>query len=452
MTLRAQLNRGRGSALFLLMALAEQTEGPPTKVIEEVKRMGEIAATTRTPVDSLAWSQMVSTVIPAPQLQEWLAETYKNLISMPMENDPTDKVFANAGIHIVRRAAELLHRIKLPSVSLQLASDSNFATKSLAQIQGEANAAGETIFASSEGLYDGIFTLDAYLTPLYGALVPAIWAFPAPRMLGVIIYSLGQPVAGSRGRAAELLHLLPSQGPTESSSIPTLSPAASSAAIRWWVNGLNDLLGVLSDPTVFTDCNGKYVPAAHLHAQLSVDQLFRRVASMEISLRDAQARRVLFFTILDTIERLTTKKIERICSLKYARNVLARLRSEIPAGAAEVLLPGAERGVEALERLQHGFFIQRRQGSAQVEWFDPEVGPRAMEIDEATAHYVRLLRDATHGHGAKAGNRKKRTDALLTNHNGKIPHDLGWLGYLYLLDFLARPDDLRQRLYDGGKI
>ena len=104
---------------------------------------------------------------------------------------------------------------KLASVSLQLASDSSFARKTLEKVQRDVNADGETVFSSSEGLYDGIYTLDAYLAPLFGSLVPAICAFSATRMLGVIVYSLGQPLAGSRGGAAELLHLLPSQGPNQ---------------------------------------------------------------------------------------------------------------------------------------------------------------------------------------------------------------------------------------------
>jgi hypothetical protein len=438
--------------LLPAIAQSEASAAPALdKIVEEVNRMGELAQITRNPVDSFAWVQMVTTVIPAPELQQWLAHTYENFVSVGMESNADDKVLASAGIHLVRRAPELLHRIKLASVSLQLASDSSFASKTLEQIQQQANAAGETIFASSEGLYDGIYTLDAYLAPLFGALVPAIWAFPAPRMLGVIVFTLGQPLAGSRGRPTELLHLLPSQGPAASSSIPSLSPAASSEAIRWWVDRLNDLFTILSDPIIFTDRTGVYLPAQHLHAQLTVEQLFRRVFSMENALRDSQARRVLFFTIMDTLDTLAAQGIETLCDLRHAETTFAKLKSVIPAGAAEVILPGAERAVEALEQLQEGFFIGRRQGITKFEWADPKFGPQSMELNKAGAHYIKLLRDATHGHGAKLARRRPRTDALLTHHNGRIPHDLGWLGYLYLLDLLTRPEDLRQRLYAGKK-
>lgn len=433
--------------LVSFIASTEQSPGPfPDEVVHREAEMVELAQKTKSPVDLFAWMQMTTMVIPAADLQHQILYNYETIKEIGTEGDSNDKVFTHAGVHIIRRSPQLLHRIKLASVTLQLASDGSFARKTIQEIQQNANADEESVFSSSEGLYDGIYTLDAYLAPLLGSLVPAIWAFTASRMLGVVVYSLGQPLAGSRGRAAELLHLLPSQGPTQSSSIPSVSPSASSKAIRWWINRLNDLFAVLSDITVFIDENDTYIPARHLHAQLTLDQLFRRVYSMEIALRDSQARRVLFFTVLDTLERLTAHNVETLCNLSHATNTLSRLKSMIPDTAAEILLPGAERGVDALRQLQRGFFIGRRVGVAEVQWNDPNIGPQSMDLERATAHYIRLLRDATHGHGTKFAKRTRRTDALLTNHNGRIPHDLGWLGYLYLLDILARPDDLRKRL------
>ena len=46
-------------------------------------------------------------------------------------------------------------------------------------------ASGESVFASSQGLYDGIYTLDACLGPLLGALSPAIWCLLLP--LGCLV-------------------------------------------------------------------------------------------------------------------------------------------------------------------------------------------------------------------------------------------------------------------------
>ena len=88
--------------------------------------------------------------------------------------------------------------------------------------------------------------------------------------------------------------------------IPSLSLNASSNASSWWVGRLNDIFSVLADPAIFTDRRGIYVPAKHLHALLTVEQLFRRVFSIQANYRDSNARRTLLFTVPDTLERLTS--------------------------------------------------------------------------------------------------------------------------------------------------
>lgn len=418
-------------------------------IVRELKRLESRVQKTKAPVDAFVLTQLKTMSVLPSQLYAVVKGTYENLLATGMEKDPDDKVFANAGVHVIRRSPQLLHRIKLASVTLQVASDSAFVSGDLAEVQA-ANAAGETVFASSEGLYDGIYTLDAYTAPLLGALTPAIWAFPAARELGVIIYTLGQPLAGTLGYACELLQLLPNKSATETSRIPTLSAHASSRAISWWANRLNDLFAVLSDPAIFTDYANSYVPAKHLHALLTVEQLFRRVFSFQVAYRDTNARQTLLFTALDTLDRLTQRDILTLCDLKFAKKTLARLKSQVPAEAAEILLPGAERGISALERLQDGFFIKRRKATPAIEWVDPELGRQTLEPDDAAAQYVKLLRDATHGHGTKISKHVRLNNALLTQHNGHVPHELGWLGYMYLLDLMTRPDELRQKLYRRG--
>ena len=71
----------------------------------------------------------------------------------------------------------------------------------------------------------------------------------------------------------------------------------------------------------------------------------------------------------------------------------------------------------------------------------------SLTVGDAAAHYLDVLRNATHGYGTAKSGRVNRTNALVAHHNGSIPHDLGLLGYLYLLDLLANPDILRRILH-----
>ena len=43
------------------------------------------------------------------------------------------------------------------------------------------------------------------------------------------------------------------------------------------------------------------------------------------------------------------------------------------------------------------------------------------------------------------------TDALLAHHDGHIPHDIGLLAYLYLLDLMMHPERVRRQLYRRGR-
>ena len=440
---------------FEILQMMAETDTPVLlsndSVIEEINRLGKRAEATRSPADAFAHSQLQTIAVPSSQLPEVVRGVYQNLLEVGLTGDPSEKVFANAGVHMFQRDAALIHRLKVPSVWMRVLSDERLGLGDISQIQA-ALSAGEGAFASSEGLYDGIYTLEAYIGPLLGALSPAVWSFHASRMLGTIVYTLGQPLSGTTGTAAELLHVLPHQGNYESSSIPTVSAGASAAAVDWWAERLNDLFAILGDPAIFTDHEGIYVPAKHLHALLTVEQLFRRVTSIQTSHRDANARRTLIFTVLDTLERLTGRDLPILCSLPFAQRTLGAVADDMPAAAAEILLPAARRALTALEKLQDGFFIRRHAGASHIEWTDPRTGAKRLTPADAAAQYIKVLRDSTHGHGSNRVNQVARTNALLTHHNGKVPHDLALLGYLYLLDLLKRPQDLRNSLYQNGNV
>lgn len=357
--------------------------------------------------------------------------------------------FPNASVHFVQRDQALLHRTKLASVLLRLRHDDALRSADISKLT-EANARGELVFAASSGIGDGLATLDAYMAPLLGAMTPFVWAIPATRASGTVIYALGSQISGTEVEAAEPLQLLPTRGAAVPSSAPTLSGRSAEATIRWWVRRLDGMLGVLSDPAVYTNAKSDYIPSKHLHAQLSVEQLFRRTASIQRAHRDSDARRVLLFTTLDTLERVTSRTLTTMCTLSFAQRTLDGLRRSLSADVAQLLLPAAERAVEALAEVQKGFFLARQLGRNAVEFVDTNGVAEHLSLDDAAAEYLRSLRNATHGHGSNREDAKPRTDALLAHHDGSLHHDLALLGYLYLLDMLSHPDNLRRTLWAGG--
>lgn len=360
-----------------------------------------------------------------------------------------EQAYPNSSTHLVYSSGVVLHRAKLASVLLRIGHDERLRSADLAEAIA-ANARGEVVFAASGGLNEGIALLDAYMAPLLGAMSPFVWAVPATRASGTIIYALGTQIRGTEPEAAEPLHLLPSRGAAEAQSAPTLATRSASAAIKWWTRRLDTVLSIFSDLAVYTDTSGLYVPSKHLHAQLSVDQLFRRVGSIQKVYRDSDARNVLLFTALDTLNRLTSRTLSEMCTLQFAQRTLRNLETKMSAEVAALLLPGARRAVAALAELQNGFFLARQSGTPDITFVDEAGVQQTLTLEAATAEYVRVLRNATHGHGSNRKDAKLRTDALLAHHNGYLPHDLGLLAYLYLLDMMSNPDSLRRTLYDGG--
>jgi hypothetical protein len=416
----------------------------------ELARRREQAQRTGDPLHAVVLWQLQTMDAPPSEIAATAQTVHHELVAMRVQGDPDRAVFANAGVHLIRRAPEVVHRAKLASFWLRIAHDARLGRGEIEHLHA-ANAADDHVFASSQHLYDGIFLLDAYLGPLLGALTPAIWGFSAHRTFGVVVYSLGQPLTGTNGEPAALLEVLPTQSAADASPVPTLTAPASSDALDWWTSRLNAMFAVLTDPAVFTDGSDTYRPEKHLHALLTVEQLFRQVSSIQTCHRDTNARRVLLFTALDTLERLTARDLGKLCSLRIARKTLDDLRGTLPAGAAEVLLPAAERAVRALETLQDGFFLRRQLGTADIELPEAGGGTRRWSPDAAAAEYLKVLRNSTHGYGSNRARRVELTNALLAHHDGAIPHDLGLLGYLYLLDVLTHPEVLAKHLYGGGR-
>jgi hypothetical protein len=407
-----------------------------------VQRLAERAERTHSLADILALCQIRTQIAAAPDLADTVVDVVETLKT---------QTGANLGVHVVRRREEVLHRTHLIGVLLRTAHDAKVNSGDLTELHA-ANTTGELVFASSRSLLDGVVLLDAYLGPLLAALSPEVWAFSAPRAAGIVVYTMANPVPGCPGDATEPLHLLPQRRSLTPPRVPALSAGASAAALDWWTKRLDDLFGVITDFTVFTGSGNEYSPAKHLHSLMNVEQLFRRVSSMLIAHRDIDARQVLLFTVLDTLAAVNGRSLMSNCTLSVARSALDGLRAELPADAAEVLLPAAERAVAALEQVQDGFFLGRIAGSNDLTLVYSDGRTEQMDLTRAAAHYIDVLRNATHGHGSTKKGQIDRTRALLVHHTGDLPADLSLLGYLYLLDVLANPDRLRTILYKKGEV
>lgn len=200
------------------------------------------------------------------------------------------------------------------------------------------------------------------------------------------------------------------------------------------------MFAVVTDPVTFADSSGALDINLAFQTLLTVEQIFRRVGSSQMADGDLFGRRAAMFSAIDALEGLTGYSPSLMLSPAHASNILARVETAVSGPAAEILLPAARRAVTALEDVAAGFYLRNLDGTIPV-------GPGRESLDPriASGKYIYLLRNSTHGFSGKqalAGDGA----ALLAAHTRDVHHDVGLLGWLYLLDALAHPDRLRQML------
>jgi hypothetical protein len=155
-------------------------------------------------------------------------------------------------------------------------------------------------------------------------------------------------MAGTTDYPLEPIQLIRGRTTATELAKPSVTPLAMNAAIRWWSRRLDRLIAVVSDPAVHTNGDGQYLALKHVQSTATVDQVFRRTGAMQRGLRDDDSRKVLLFSCLDSLERLTGRDLLTLCTLSEARRVLNRVTAQMPGEEAQVLLPAARRASRRL--------------------------------------------------------------------------------------------------------
>lgn len=408
----------------------------------------ERAERTHDLVDAFNLCRLETAVATVGELAENTEHWYEHIRSSPLEGEPDVRPFVDASVHVLLRDPQLVHRVKFLSVLLRIEHDRTLAGGDLSHLK---DAAGQdrNVFPAATGLTEGTLLLDGYAAPLLGALSPSVWGVAAFRAFGIVIYGFGKPLSGTAGDPAELIQTFPLSGSKERHETPSLSSGAAHAAVDWWGDRLNRLFGILTTPGVFADRAGALDVVKQVQALATVEQVFRRVGSIQASWRDANARLVLLFSVLDTLQPLTGHSWLRHCEIEFAEKSLQAIRAHIPASAAEILLPAAERAVDALRAVQDGFYLL--EDDEDVLTVETDTGVQVVNVAAAAAQYLQILRDANHGHGSNKAKKAAMTDSLLGQHDGYLPHDISLLGYLYLLELMVNLDRL-PRLLNRSKL
>jgi hypothetical protein len=376
---------------------------------------------------------------PDAHLQDAAREAFEAIGGIPLED--TGPAFPDLSVFAVACDRAPSMRALLARTLLRIEDEPGLLTSRPGARPGELQFASQWHLQSDLAL-----TRDAYFGPLLLCLSPAVWALSASRVGGLAIYSLGRAMTGRLSEASELLQLFLHSGAPTGGAIPQLTAAQLEAALTWWTERMNLFLSEVTDLANYVDRAGSYQPRRQFEVLLSVEQLGRRIQSILGNQRDRGTRLDTAFTALDMLDALSFIRFEQACTHARAKGTLNRLEQDLPGDVADVLLVNARRAVDGLRQCQDGFFSPARVGAGTVRVPDKRGREQTLSIENATAQYLRVVRNAHHGFTGKADAGRPRDNALLLAHDGDVPDGVSLLPYLYWLDLVAHPEALRRLL------
>ncbi len=292
--------------------------------------------------------------------------------------------------------------------------------------------------------------LGAFIETALVAEAPGVLGVNTARIPGMVTLLFGHFESGREQEvAAELIDLfrpsLITQPTADPLPIPKLPPAQIEDYLKWWVAGVNRLLGMAADPAMFRKTDGSYDPASHMGFQLSLERLFETIRGILVgSRRDDYTRLILAFQAMDLLNGMRLGSYDTLAHPGRVRAIVEDLEAKLPSGAASVVLPRCRRAADALERLKSGFYLTERIDSGRLRVRTKKGGWDAVALDAAVAEYVNLIRDASHTLREKMTNPGDLS--LFVSHDGDVDPSVADVPFVHLVNMLANPAALEIRL------
>lgn len=436
---------GRSSRFLLMTKLADSRKGEDLSVYSRMKRLrplehmvpeelGQLAFSTYKRLEekypeepTAALVSMQAMVAAAPSTEaamNLLQQTFTDWI-LPTAPD--------ASCHLIEVAETLGYRYSVTRALLNVRNP---------KPTGSASATQQLVRGSALRLFgDTTLGLSAYLDCMCTSLSPDVWAFSIPRPGGVVLLIFGSATLGQSDLPLDKIQLFSPSMSTLPRFRPDhrLSPGDFTKASQWWVSQLNILFSVATEPGNHVQ-DGAYNPSMAVEKLLTLEQVFRDCQSIATATRDQHARLTLAFQVFTRLKGLVPSlEWKKVAGLNAARKTLKMLQTTMPLAIQPVLLPRAERAVEALEEMEDGFFLANAAGEAAIRLPADNGNEERIPRNQAVTEWLQLYRNSLHGFDKVT---TPRHQALLAAHDGTIPGALADLAWLQLLGLLAKPGSL----------
>lgn len=239
---------------------------PALLAAERERLLGGPGATSFTALAT--WLKLITSTAPNSELAAVVQGAFESLRDVGDGGGRAS--FPDVSVDFVRVSEALANRAALARVLMRVEEEPELLDKK------PTSVGGKTVFSSGWHLQsDLVYTRDAYLGPLLLCLSPWVWALSGARTSGGVIYNLGTTLIGRPGEVSDLLQLFLPPGTPTSPPRPGIDSSDTSEAIAWWVEQLDQIFGVVTDPARYTDADGDFRSRRQFQVLLSVEQLGR---------------------------------------------------------------------------------------------------------------------------------------------------------------------------------
>jgi len=364
-----------------------------------------------------------------PAAIEWGSKT---LADIPLTHDDasTEPLFPRHSVHDIRIHPVINRWSKLPQIFLRLKHNT------AAELIADAKANPDKLtFNSSGALLEGTIFGGLYFAPLLCSLSPSMWGIGAPRIGQVIIYTFGKVIGGSGLGASrdqrDSLQILTNHSPshgfdTASLAEVALHKSAFSDAVDWWASRINNTLHDIFSPATYVDSDDFYLPEVHQRWMLNFEQLVARIGAILRHPSDQAAQLMLMFPAMDILGDSFTGSgnVGQLMVPSRIRRKIEEIEEHIPARIKPLVMAPAYRALAAAEQVADEFIVPSPNPDATTQ-------SRLKELWNAR-------RNTTHGFEANG--------EILAEHSGRLPSDIVFAPYVYLLDIVTDRQRLLERI------
>lgn len=290
--------------------------------------------------------------------------------------------------------------------------------------------------------------------PALLALAPYLLGVLAPRARATGAWLFGSPVPGAKWPSNQLIDAASPLGERftgkrqRSAGVP---PAVTGnqlmVFLRWWVEQVNRILGIATDPSLFKDkISGRYDPRRHLAYLASLDRLFQGVHEvLHFTEQSENARLRAAYDTLDCLDGMRLGSFADFTTPSKAQKALDHLTANLPNDVASVVLPACRDAVEALNNVSDGFYPGPHRAAAGLTGLPGQ--PQLMTWDKAVPAYLRIDRNSAHSFLREVDPDQEPGKLMIfLSNTGEMPTKLSSLAFFWLLVHVAQPNLLEHRL------